>query len=73
MGLPVWTVIYVASGLKEAEFMKNRLASEGLLVMLRKCGSGNGKTSKYIELLVPEIEAREAHSIIVQLLGTIRA
>jgi len=53
--------------------MKNRLASEGLLVMLRKCGSGNGKTSKYIELLVPEIEAREAHSIIVQLLGTIRA
>ncbi|HHW18530.1 MAG TPA: glutamate decarboxylase [Firmicutes bacterium] len=69
----MWTVIYVASGWKEAEYMKNRLAREGLLVMLRNCNSGDGKFARHVELLVPEIEAREAHSIIMQLVGTARA
>jgi len=73
MGLPVWIVIYVASGWKEAEYIRSRLAREGLLVMLRKCASADQKFSRQVELLVPEIEAREAHSIVMQLMGTVRA
>lgn len=69
----MWTVVYVASGWKEAEYIKNRLAREGLLIMLRSCDGSGQKFMKQVELLVPEIEADEAHSIIMQLLGTVRA
>lgn len=71
MGLPVWKVIYVASNWKEAEEMKDRLAKEGLMVMLRT-GSRDKQTARNVELLVPRLEAREAHSIIMQYIGTAR-
>lgn len=71
-GLFVWTVVYVASGWNEAESLKNRLADNGLLVMLRACGSDDDRLSRHIELLVPEIEVAEAHAIIMQLMGTVR-
>ncbi len=71
MGLPVWKVIYVASSWEEAEGMKDRLAKEGLLVMLRT-GSRDKRSARYVELLVPRLEAREAHSIIMQYIGTAR-
>ncbi len=73
MGLPVWTVVYVASGWKEAESIKDRLAKDGVLVMLRGCGSECDRISRQVELLVPEIEIDEAHSILMQLMGTVRA
>jgi len=73
MGLPVWTVVYVASGWNEAERLKNRLAKDGLLVMLRACGSTDDRLSKHVELLVPEIEVSEAQSVIMKLMGTVRA
>ncbi|MGI6632625.1 MAG: glutamate decarboxylase [Bacillota bacterium] len=73
MGLPVWKVVYVASGWNEAERIKDRLTSDGLLVMLRTCGCENDKLAKHVELLVPELEVAEAHSIIMQLMGTVRA
>ncbi|HHW26623.1 MAG TPA: glutamate decarboxylase [Firmicutes bacterium] len=69
----MWTVVYVASGWKEAEDIRNRLAKDGLLVMLRGCGSDSGRVSRQVELLVPEIEINEAHSILMQLVGTARA
>ncbi len=69
----MWTVVYVASGWNEAEVIKNRLAQDGLLVMLRACGSYGVRVSREVELLVPEIEAREAHAIIMQMVGTVRA
>ena len=72
MGLPVWTVVYVASGWNEAERLKNRLAKDGLLVMLRACGSDDDKLAKHVELLVPEIEVSEAHSTIMRFVGTVR-
>lgn len=71
MGLPVWKVVYVASSWKEAECIKNRLAEEGLLVML-KTGSRDKQSARYVELLVPRLEAREAHSVIMQFIGTAR-
>jgi adenine deaminase len=67
----VWKVIYVASNWKEADEMKDRLAREGLMVMLRS-GSRDKHTSRHVELLVPRLEAREAHSIIMQYIGTAR-
>jgi hypothetical protein len=53
--------------------MKSRLAKEGLLVMLRTYTSGDSKSASYVEVLVPRLEAREAHSIIMQDIGTSRA
>jgi len=72
VGLQVWTVIYIASGWEEAECMKSRLAKEGLLVTLRTCSPEDRKSTKYVEILVPRLEAREAHSIIMQFVGTAR-
>jgi hypothetical protein len=69
----VWTVVYVASGWKEAEHIRNRLAKDGLLVMLRGCGSDSDRICRQVELLVPEIEINEAHSILMQMVGTVRA
>ncbi len=71
-GVPVWTVVYVVAGWSEAERLKDRLSEDGLLVMLRACGSEDGKLSKHVELLVPEIEVSEAHSILMQLVGIAR-
>ncbi|HHY12020.1 MAG TPA: hypothetical protein GX529_05255 [Firmicutes bacterium] len=67
----MWKVVYVASSWEEAEGMKDRLAKEGLLVMLRT-GSRDKRSARYVELLVPRLEAREAHSIIMQYIGTAR-
>lgn len=71
-GASVWTVVYVASGWSEAERLKSKLAKDGLLVMLRACGSDDDKLSRHVELLVPEIEVSEAHSILMHLMGTVR-
>jgi len=72
MGLHVWTVVYIASGWEEAERMKRRLAREGLLVTLRTYSSEDRKSTRYVEVLVPRLEAREAHSIIMQFVGTVK-
>lgn len=72
MGLSVWTVVYVAAGWSEAERLKDCLAKDGLLVMLRACGSDEDKLAKHVELLVPEIEVSEAHSLLMRLVGSVR-
>lgn len=69
----MWTVVYVAVGWGEAERLKDKLAGDGLLVLLRACGCDHERTAKHVELLVPEIEVPEAHSILMQLVGTVRA
>lgn len=68
----MWTVVYVATGWSEAERLKNKLAKDGLLVMLRVCGSYDDKLSRHVELLVPEIEVTEAHSVLMRLMGAVR-
>ncbi|MBP8613844.1 MAG: hypothetical protein KBI40_03170 [Firmicutes bacterium] len=68
----MWTVVYIASGWEEAERMKSRLAREGLLVTLRTYSSEDRKSTRYVEVLVPRLEAREAHSIIMQFVGTVK-
>ena len=71
MGLPVWKVIYVASNWKEAEEMKDRLAKEGLMVMLRT-GSPDKQSARNVELLVPRLEAREADTLKMRYIETAR-
>ena len=56
-GLAVWTVVYVAGGWMEAERLKDRLAKDGLLVMLRACGSVDDRLAKHAKLS-SEIESR---------------
>lgn len=63
----------MASSWDDAEKIKDRLAQDGLLVMLRACGSCGGRISKNVELLVPEIEVREAQDIIMEFVGVVKA
>ncbi len=37
-----------------------------------KTGSRDKQSARYVELLVPRLEAREAHSVIMQFIGTAR-
>lgn len=55
----MWTVVYVAPDQVKAEKVKERLSVEGFMVKLRPAGAS--KTCQgTIEVLVPEVEAREA-------------
>lgn len=68
----MWTVVYVASDWEDAERIKDKLAEEGLLVMLRaSCPQGRG-TPREVELLVPEVEVNEAQIIIMQAVGVLK-
>lgn len=66
----MWTVVYVASGRCEAETLKAKLLGEGLLVSLRAMGTQ--RDTGHVEVLVPNSEVREAHSLIMQLVGAVR-
>ncbi|WIF95234.1 glutamate decarboxylase [Caminicella sporogenes] len=55
----MWTVIYVTHDGYDAQHIKDKLTSEGFLVKLRE-------NNRLIEILVPELEANEAHVIIDQ-------
>lgn len=57
----MWTVVYIAPGLKEAERVKKLLSTEGFLVKLRTIGlSQTANDASTVEILVPELEAGEA-------------
>ena len=57
----MWTVIHVAHQEEEAQKIQEKLNNEGFLVKLRKIGKLD---DAMFELLVPESEADEAHSVI---------
>ena len=58
MNLQLW--LYGAT----AELIKNYLESEGILVMLRPIGPPHLGSSASVEVMVPELEAEEAHEIL---------
>lgn len=60
----MWTVVYIAPTKGVAERIKEKLATEGLLVQLRPLGLPQGKESGSVEILVPESEVDEALEII---------
>ncbi len=60
----MWTVVYIAPNRTIAEMLKEILASEGLLVMLRSTGIPHFGDGGAVEILVPESEAEEAYEIL---------
>ncbi|HAG10912.1 MAG TPA: glutamate decarboxylase [Desulfotomaculum sp.] len=61
----MWTVVYIAPSMEEADEIKRLLSSEGLLVKIKNIDSSSGMTpNSSIEILVPESEADEAMEII---------
>ena len=60
----MWTVVYIAPNGATAELIKNYLESEVILVMLRPIGPPHLGSSASVEVMVPELEAEEAHEIL---------
>ncbi|MGI6553392.1 MAG: glutamate decarboxylase [Clostridia bacterium] len=60
----MWTVVYIVPNRTIADSLKEALADEGLLVMLRAAGSPQDGQAGAVEILVPESEAEEAHEVI---------
>jgi len=59
----VWTVVYIAPHMREAERIKNALSGEGFLVKLKTVGLSNMNECGPVEVLVPESEIEEAMEI----------
>lgn len=60
----MWTVIYIASGEKTAEIIKQKLTNEGFLVKLRQTNI----TKQQFEILVPESELDEVQEVLKDIL-----
>ncbi|MCL6562313.1 MAG: hypothetical protein K6U87_04830 [Firmicutes bacterium] len=64
----MWTVVYIAPTMRQAERIKAILTNEGFMVNLRTVEldeSGRGS----VEVQVPEGEAEEANEVLTQHLG----
>jgi len=59
----VWTVVYIAPHMREAERIKNVLSGEGFLVKLKTVGISHVNECGPVEVLVPESEVEEATEI----------
>ncbi|OGO77333.1 MAG: hypothetical protein A2Y23_02865 [Clostridiales bacterium GWB2_37_7] len=63
----MWTVVYLAKNKKEAEKMSALITQEGVLVKIQPITKGANEEDSYYEVLVPEAEVEEAHSILIEL------
>lgn len=63
----MWTVVYLAKNKKEAEKMSGLITQEGVLVKIQPVGKSANEEEGYYEVLVPEAEVEEAHSILIEL------
>lgn len=61
----MWTVIYMAHDMSTAEKVKDILTKEGFLVKLRPLNKNIDKKGA-CEVLVPNSEASDAQSIIIE-------
>jgi len=61
----VWTVVYMATDKETADKVADILKNEGFLVKVKEALKSK-KRGCYIEILVPEAEAEEAHKIILE-------
>jgi menaquinone-dependent protoporphyrinogen IX oxidase len=62
----MWTVVYMAQSKDIASKLQELLASEGILVKLRPISKNHENNDNYYEVLVPESEVEEAHSVIIE-------
>jgi hypothetical protein len=59
----MWTVIYIASSLKKAEKIQDRLSEAGFLAKTKATGHG-----EQYEILVPETELEEVQDTLSEML-----
>jgi menaquinone-dependent protoporphyrinogen IX oxidase len=62
----MWTVVYMAQSKEIATKLQELLAQEGILVKLRPINKNHDNNDNYFEVLVPEAEVEEAHSVIIE-------
>lgn len=62
----MWTVVYMAQGKDIASKLKELLTKESILVKLRSVSKNHENNDNYYEVLVPEAEIEEAHSVIIE-------
>jgi hypothetical protein len=62
----MWTVVYMAQGKETATKLQDLLTEEGILVKLRAISKKHENNDNYFEVLVPETEVEEAHSVIIE-------
>ena len=62
----MWTVVYMAQSKEVAMKLQELLANEGILVKLRPISKNHENNDNYYEVLVPEAEVEEAHSVIIE-------
>lgn len=62
----MWTVVYMAQSKEIATKLQELLTKEGILVKLRPISKMHENNDNYFEVLVPEAEVEEAHSVIIE-------
>lgn len=62
----MWTVVYMAQSKDVAVRLEDLLTDEGILVKLRPISKNHENNDNYYEVLVPEAEVEEAHSVIIE-------
>ena len=62
----MWTVVYMAQSKEIATALQVLLTNEGILVKLRPISKNHENNDNYFEVLVPESEIEEAHSVIIE-------
>lgn len=66
----MWTVVYIASNMMRAKFLKEVLISEGMMVTLRSIGISHAGDGGSVEILVPELVVEDAHEILASAIAT---
>jgi menaquinone-dependent protoporphyrinogen IX oxidase len=62
----MWTVVYMAQSKDIASRLQEMLTDEGILVKMRPISKSHENSDNYFEVLVPEAEVEEAHSVIIE-------
>ena len=62
----MWTVVYMAQSKDIANKLQELLTVDGILVKVRPISKNHESNDNYFEVLVPEAEVEEAHSVIIE-------
>lgn len=62
----MWTVVYVAQSIEEAQKIEKALSDDGVLVKLKQIGKGKNGQGIY-EVLVPKTEVEDAYLILTSI------
>ena len=62
----MWTVVYMAQSKEIATALQELLTNEGILVKLRPISKNHENNDNYFEVLDPDAESEESHSVIIE-------